>query len=112
MGAERPAARCLRGTRPEGWRRSSTTLVSRRRDRRHPRVHQARPDDPHLGARDPQLPEILNYFTYRLTNAFAEGTTNRIKVVKRQAYGMRNFDNFRDRVLVQCGVPKPRRNPG
>lgn len=56
-------------------------------------------------------PEILNYFTYRLTNAFAEGTTNRIKVVKRQAYGMRNFDNFRDRVLVQCGVPKPRRNP-
>ena len=56
-------------------------------------------------------PEILNYFTYRLTNAFAEGITNRIKVVKRQAYGMRNFDNFRDRVLVQCGVPKPRRNP-
>ena len=55
--------------------------------------------------------EILNYFTYRLTNAFAEGTTNRIKVVKRQAYGMRNFNNFRDRVLVQCGVPKPRRNP-
>ncbi|MFN2490279.1 MAG: hypothetical protein ABR529_11200 [Actinomycetota bacterium] len=37
--------------------------------------------------------------------------TNRIRVVKRQAYGMRNFDNFRDRVLVQCGVPKPRRNP-
>jgi transposase len=56
-------------------------------------------------------PEILNYFTYRLTNAFAEGTTNRINVVKRQAYGMSNFDNFRDRVLVQCGVPKPRRNP-
>ncbi|MGH2800753.1 MAG: ISL3 family transposase [Thermoleophilaceae bacterium] len=56
-------------------------------------------------------PEILNYFTYRLTNAFAEGVTNRIKVVKRQAYGMRNFDNFKDRVLVQCGVPKPRRNP-
>lgn len=23
--------------------------------------------------------------------------------MKRQAYGMRNFDNFRDRVLVQCG---------
>ncbi len=56
-------------------------------------------------------PEILNYFTYRLTNAFAEGTTNRIKVIKRQAYGMRNFDNFSDRILVQCGVPKPRRNP-
>ncbi|MDP9224469.1 MAG: transposase, partial [Actinomycetota bacterium] len=56
-------------------------------------------------------PEILNYFTYRLTNAFAEGMTNRIKVIKRQAYGMRNFDNFSDRILVQCGVPKPRRNP-
>jgi transposase len=55
--------------------------------------------------------EILSYFTHRLTNAFAEGTTNRVKVIKRQAYGMRNFDNFRDRVLVQCGVPKPRRNP-
>lgn len=35
----------------------------------------------------------------------------KIKIVKRQAYGMRDFDSFRDRVLVQCGVPKPRRNP-
>ncbi|MGI8773403.1 MAG: ISL3 family transposase [Actinomycetota bacterium] len=53
-------------------------------------------------------PEILNYFTYRMTNAYAEGITNRIKVIKRQGYGFRNFNNFQDRILVQCGVPKLR----
>jgi transposase len=53
-------------------------------------------------------PEILNYFTYRMTNAYAEGITNRVKVIKRQGYGFRNFNNFQDRILVQCGVPKLR----
>jgi len=56
-------------------------------------------------------PEILNHFTYRMTNGYAEGITNRVKVIKRQAYGFRNFANFQDRILVQCGTPKALRVP-
>lgn len=56
-------------------------------------------------------PEILNHFVYRMTNAYAEGITNRVKVIKRQAYGFRNFTNFQDRILVQCGTPKALRVP-
>jgi transposase len=55
--------------------------------------------------------EILNHFVYRMTNAFAEGITNRVKVIKRQGYGFRNFSNFQDRILVQCGTPKAMRIP-
>ncbi|MCD6358437.1 MAG: ISL3 family transposase, partial [Dehalococcoidia bacterium] len=39
--------------------------------------------------------EILNYFDYRITNGFVEGKNNRIKTIKRMAYGYRNMDNFR-----------------
>lgn len=56
-------------------------------------------------------PEILTYFGHHITNGPAEGLTNKIKVIKRQAYGMRNFDNFSDRVLVQCGALKRGRIP-
>ena len=44
--------------------------------------------------------EILNYFDYRITNGFVEGKNNRIKTIKRTAYGYRNMDNFRMRILA------------
>ncbi len=44
--------------------------------------------------------EILNYFDYPYTNGFVEGKNNRIKVIKRLAYGYRNNDNFRRRILL------------
>ncbi len=44
--------------------------------------------------------EILNYFDYRITNGFIEGKNNRIKTIKRMAYGYRNLDNFRMRILA------------
>ena len=44
--------------------------------------------------------EILNYFEYRITNGFVEGKNNRIKTIKRMAYGYRNMDNFRMRILA------------
>lgn len=44
--------------------------------------------------------EILNYFDYRITNGFVEGKNNRIKTLKRMAYGYRNMDNFRMRILA------------
>jgi transposase len=43
--------------------------------------------------------EILNYFDYPYTNGFLEGKNNRIKVIKRVAYGYRNAQNFRQRIL-------------
>ena len=43
---------------------------------------------------------ILNSFDRRVTNAFTEGTNNKIKVLKRLAFGYRNFENFRRRILA------------
>lgn len=45
---------------------------------------------------------ILNYFIERWTNAFAEGVNNKIKLIKRRAFGFTNFDHFRLRILVEC----------
>lgn len=47
--------------------------------------------------------ELLNHFDTRLTNGYAEGITNRVKVIKRRAYGCPNFRSFRRRVLLPCG---------
>ena len=44
--------------------------------------------------------EILNYFDYRITNGFVEGKNNRIKTIKRMAYGYHNMDNFRMMILA------------
>lgn len=44
--------------------------------------------------------ETLNYFDYPYTNGFLEGKNNRIKVIKRIAYGYRNAQNFRQRILL------------
>jgi transposase len=44
--------------------------------------------------------EIANYFDHHVTNGFVEGKNNRIKTIKRMAYGYRNIDNFRRRILL------------
>jgi len=44
--------------------------------------------------------EILNYFECPITNGFVEGKNNCIKTIKRMAYGYRNMDNFRLRILA------------
>ncbi len=49
-------------------------------------------------------PEILAYFETGLANGYTEAVTNKVKVIKRVAYGFRNFERFRERVLVQCGA--------
>lgn len=43
--------------------------------------------------------EILNAFKYGITNGPTEGFNNRIKVLKRTSYGIRNFERFRTRIL-------------
>lgn len=44
--------------------------------------------------------EITNYFILRLTNGFTEGINNKIKTDKRNAYGYRNFQNQRRKILT------------
>lgn len=43
--------------------------------------------------------EILNYWVYPITNAMVEGKHNRVKVLKRRAYGYRNDRTFSLRIL-------------
>ena len=42
---------------------------------------------------------ILNSFSSPITNGFTEGCNNKIKVLKRNAYGYHNFNRFRNRIL-------------
>ena len=44
--------------------------------------------------------EILNSFAVPLTNGYTEGINNKIKVLKRCAFGVRNFERFRNRILM------------
>jgi len=45
--------------------------------------------------------EILNAFKYsHVTNGPTEGFNNKIKVLKRTSYGIRNFKHFRTRILL------------
>lgn len=45
--------------------------------------------------------EILNAFKYsHITNGPTEGFNNKIKVLKRSSYGIRNFEHFRTRILM------------
>lgn len=44
--------------------------------------------------------ELLNYFEQRYTNGYTEGKNNRTKQLQRQAYGYRNRENLRLRILL------------
>jgi len=50
---------------------------------------------------------ILNYFKYRLTNAQSEGFNNKINVIKRRAYGFRDLEYFKLKILQSCGLKCP-----
>ena len=43
--------------------------------------------------------EVINYWRYPITNAVVEGKHNRVKVLKRRAYGYRNNQTFQYRIL-------------
>jgi transposase len=43
--------------------------------------------------------EILNSFDCPYTNGFTEGVNNKIKVIKRNAFGVKKFERFRNRIL-------------
>lgn len=46
---------------------------------------------------------ILNYFDGRYSNGYAEGVNTKVKLINREAFGYRNFENFRLHLLMAFG---------
>lgn len=47
--------------------------------------------------------EIVRMWRFTKTNSITEGLHNKMEMITRRAYGMRNFENYRLRVKVHCG---------
>ena len=65
-----------------------------------------------LGIKDPNI-TILDYLdagTHKEIIAKLEATNNLIKVLKRNAFGFRNFENFKTRILIALNIKKERTN--
>lgn len=52
---------------------------------------------------DRQWAILKNYFTVRVTTALSEGQNHVIKTLKRRAYGYKNMEHFRLKILQVCG---------
>lgn len=50
---------------------------------------------------------IINYFKHKVTNAGAEAVNNKINVIKRMAYGFRDIEYFKLKILQKCGWRSP-----
>ena len=46
---------------------------------------------------------IINYFKHKLTNAASEGINTKINVIKRMAYGFKDMEYFKLKILQSCG---------
>ena len=51
---------------------------------------------------------ILNWFKRKVSSAISEGFNNKIKRLKRMAYGYRDIDYFRLKIHQHCGLLNPR----
>ena len=54
--------------------------------------------------------KIINALEFPYSNAKLEATNNLIKVIKRNAFGFRNFENFKTRILIALNIKKERTN--
>jgi transposase len=86
------------------WYRTASAATARLELRAWRRMIADLPDLPELQALAGMLTqwqeEILNYFTFRVTQGPVEGQNHRAKVIQRRAYGYRNFANYRRRLLL------------
>lgn len=55
---------------------------------------------PFLTTLDTYLDQITNYFLHRDSSGFVEGLNNKVKVLKRRCYGLRNLDHFFQRLFL------------
>ena len=51
---------------------------------------------------------ILNWFKKRISSSISEGFNNKIKRLKRMAYGYRDIDYFRLKIHQHCGLLNPK----
>ena len=56
--------------------------------------------DPFLTTLQTYLDEITNYFLRRDSSGFVEGLNNKVKVLKRRCYGLRNLAHFFQRLFL------------
>jgi transposase len=54
--------------------------------------------------------KIMNSLELPYSNAKLEATNNLIKVIKRNAFGFRNFENFKLRILIALNIKMERTN--
>ena len=47
---------------------------------------------------------IIRMWRFTKNNSITEGFHRKMKLIQRMAYGYKNFENYRLRVLVLCGV--------
>jgi transposase len=47
--------------------------------------------------------EIARMWRFTRNNGITEGFHRKMKLIQRRAYGFRNFNNYRLRVIAQCG---------
>jgi transposase len=81
------------------------TQATQRLDRFFAAVERSglQPFEAYVNGIGPWRAEILAYFDQPASNGYAEGVINKVKVIKRRAYGLPSFESFRERVLVACG---------
>jgi len=58
-----------------------------------------------------KLQYIINWFKKKISSAISEGINNKIKRLKRMAYGYKDIDYFRLKIHQHCGLLNPRRYP-
>ena len=54
--------------------------------------------------------KIINALQLPYSNAKLEATNNLIKLIKRNAFGFRNFENFKKRIFIALNIKKERTN--
>ncbi|MDG9572872.1 transposase, partial [Streptococcus pneumoniae] len=52
--------------------------------------------------------KIINALQLPYSNAKLEATNNLIKLIKRNAFGFRNFENFKKRIFIALNIKKER----
>jgi transposase len=58
-----------------------------------------------------KLQYIVNWFRKKISSAISEGINNKIKRLKRMAYGYKDVNYFRLKIHQHCGLLNPRRYP-
>ena len=59
---------------------------------------------------DIKIINVINRVTHKEIIAKLEATNNLIKLIKRNAFGFRNFENFKKQIFIALNIKKERTN--